>query len=97
MMNKNIIILSIIALGAFLWWSNSQKVASLKAQLNAYQSNPPTSRTDNKWINIIQTMLGLGMNIYAQFKPGGMFYQGSNSLSEQDINIIYQKIQSGDV
>ncbi len=88
MNSKTLIIVGIIALGAAWYYFNNKKIEELKIRLAEYQANPPSSRTDPKWLSIVQTLLGIGLNVYEQFKPGGLF---AGKLSEDEVTILYDK------
>ncbi|HMW39284.1 MAG: hypothetical protein K1X68_13590 [Saprospiraceae bacterium] len=92
---KNKYILPILLVGAALafWWWNNKKIEDLRLQLAAVKQAPLPARTDVPgWTKIIQILLGLGMDVYKEFRSGGAFYNGSNTLGDLDIDEIIKSI-----
>lgn len=95
MKNKYIIpILLVAAAGAFWWW-NSKRIEALRLKLEMIKSQPQNlpSRTDlGGWRNIINILLDLGEDVYSQFRPGGAFYKGQETLGDLEIDEIVKSL-----
>ncbi|MBK9960534.1 MAG: hypothetical protein IPP06_04140 [Saprospiraceae bacterium] len=89
MKNQSFIILSLlVAAGIGFWWWNSNRIQAMKLQLAQLQSQPPARYDKPGWTQVIQLLISLGKDVYAEFQPGGAFYRGSNTITSQEIQDI---------
>ncbi len=92
-MNKNIIGLLLVVGGVAFYFYNQNRIAKLRAELDAIRNNPLPDRTDlGSWKKIISILLDLGENVYNEFKPGGAFYNNGNTLGDIEIDELIKNL-----